>query len=276
MKKNILILGGTGFLGTNLVLSLLADKDNCIFIYHRGKTKVRTFEAVTYICGERSEEGLKRLKDISWHTIYDLGGFFPSEVLNSIKVFQNNVDNYIYCSSASVYDIKNRADLCPIAEEDNISASNNIDLYSRFKILCERLLLNAFCSNSFPVTIIRPTIMIGQYDTSNRIFYWLKRLLGSQPFIVPQDHQNYYLNLVDVRDVAKILVLLSQRPNVKGAIFNISATEHQFSLHQFVATLASHVHKSCQFHNVPSSLLISRNIFSWQEYPFMVSIQLYY
>src|SRR5688500_4451829 len=98
VKRNILLLGGTGYFGKHLVKMLLANGDN-VCIATRGIAEIPvgcTFVKYDRMCGE------KLLLNDRWDVVYDQS-CYTSDCLSGVADIITNCDKYVFTSSQSVY-----------------------------------------------------------------------------------------------------------------------------------------------------------------------------
>ena len=174
MKKNILILGGTGFLGPFLIEEVLNQGYN-ISVFVRGVTtpKMPITGNVEMIFGNRNnEEDVNNifLGDRVFDAVFDINGCFPKQ----IQLLINNkikIKHYIFCSTSAVYDRSN-PDLT--FYENSPTIKDTEDKYGFPKAECEKLLLKEWTDSNWPITIFRKNRIYGPYSPGH--FQYLHHL----------------------------------------------------------------------------------------------------
>ena len=108
---DLLILGGTGFLGRYLVEAALADGHRPT-LFNRGLSEPGLFPDIEKLEGDRDED-LSALRGRSWDAVIDTCGYVPRVVGASTRLLANAVGHYTFISSISVYS----DDIAPGADE---------------------------------------------------------------------------------------------------------------------------------------------------------------
>jgi len=270
-KKTILVLGGGGYVGCNLVRKLL-KKNYQVIVYDLFLYKKNVFidlldnENLKLVKGDirdlskletflENTDIIIHLACISNDPSYELNpnlgkdinfDCFP-KLINKIKKF--NIKQFIYASSSSVYGVK---------EEDSVTEdlkAEPITDYSKFKLECEEILLNE--SAKFNKTIIRPATVCG-YSERQRLdvivniltnhAYFNKKIIihgGDQlrPNIHIDDMSESYLEVINNADASN------------KEIFNVGDENHS------VNKLAEMVNSSC-----PDAKLIREQVVDQRSY----------
>ncbi len=212
----ILILGGTQFIGRYLVQSLLANGHD-LTLFHRGKTNQGLFENVNEVLGDRND-GFSKLGNGPWDCVVDTCAYVPSQTRSAISYFSGKVDHFVFISTRSVYDktpgrsmTEETIRLEPIFEDVPIEG----EAYGRMKVACEDL-LDANWKGK--LTHIRPGVVIGPHDPTQRFVYWPLRYSMGGNVLVP-DVDSERVTGVDVRDLADFIVISIEK-KLEGA-YNI-------------------------------------------------------
>lgn len=198
----ILVLGGTQFIGRYLVAELLKAGHE-LTLFHRGKTNQGLFEGVSEVLGDRNE-GFSALGEGPWDVVVDTCAYQPSQTRTAIDYFRGKGNHFVFVSTRSVYDKTERnlteesARLEPIYEDCEIDN----ETYGRLKVGCEDLLDAGW---EGPLTHIRPGVVIGPHDPTDRFTYWPLRFSLGGRVLVP-DAMDERVTGVDVRDLARFMV----------------------------------------------------------------------
>ena len=210
---NILILGGTGFIGPHLVNHAM-QRGHTITLFNRGRTNTHLFPNAEKLVGDRNDN-LTALEGRHWDAVIDNSGYTPLQVGRSVDLLKNACDQYLFTSTRSVY-----TDFTPeVMDEDAPVGPANIpesewDGYGPNKVLSERLVQAAFGSRTL---ITRPPVIVGPGDRSDRFTYWVDRLDDGGEILV-QGAPTDPLQFVDVRDLAEFYVHLLE--NSTTGIYN--------------------------------------------------------
>lgn len=197
---NILVLGGTGFIGPHMVREALR-RGHKVTLFNRGKSGDGLFADLETIVGDR-DNGLDGLKGRSWDAVIDNSGYVPRHVQDSARLLAPNVDRYLFISTVAVYaDFdRNNSESSPLAKIDDESIEEVTgETYGALKALCE---LRARAEiDEDQLTIIRPTYIAGPGDHTDRFSYWPIRTRKGGEMIWPGAPDNT-IQIVDVRDLA--------------------------------------------------------------------------
>jgi 2'-hydroxyisoflavone reductase len=204
---DLLILGGTGVLGRHLVEAALGDGHRTT-LFNRGLSEPGLFPEVDKIEGDR-EGDLSALLGRRWNAVIDTCGYVPSVVRASAGLLAGAVDHYTYISSISVYS----DDVAPGADEespvrelpDPTVEEVTGETYGGLKALCERA-----AEEEMPgrVLNVRPGLISGPYDPTDRFTYWPRRIAAGGEVLAP-DHEEREVQYIDVRDLASWIVEMS-------------------------------------------------------------------
>jgi len=223
---DLLILGGTRFLGRAFVTTALAH-GHTVTLFNRGRTDPHAFPQVETITGDR-EVDLSALSGRNWDAVIDTSAYAASTARRSAEALSDHADRYVFISTISVYaDAKtpNFDESYPLAvmsEEDAAMITGNADVnakkqfYGPQKVLCERVVTHVFGEQAL---IVRAGLLIGPYDVTDRFGYWVRRVAEGGEMLVP-DTPDQRWQLIDARDLAGwALAMLAKR---RGGIFNVT------------------------------------------------------
>ena len=215
----LLVLGGSSFLGRHCVASALSNGHE-VTLFNRNKTNSGIFPEVERLIGDRDGK-LDALLGRTWDAVIDVNGYLPRIVRDSSKLLQENVDHYLYISSGSVYDLS--APIQSIDEKSPLVATEDINTeiflgpaYGGLKLLCEKVVTEYFPDRS---TILRPGLIAGPHDNTDRITYWVDRIARGGEVLVPVK-PNDPIQFIDARDIAEFAMLMIE--NKISGTFNTS------------------------------------------------------
>lgn len=233
----ILILGGTGFLGPHQIAYAL-QRGHQVTTFTRGKTapKIHTelFSQVEQLVGDR-ENNLEALKNRKWDVVIDNSGRKTRWTEDSTNLLKDNARYYLYTSSISVFYpftgndfTENRSLVLEIPK--NASAQEKATYeYGVMKATSEVATIDAFGKDRS--MIVRPTLIVGPGDRTDRFPYWLARLEKGGDIIIPGalDEPVQY---IDVRDLAGWMIRLLE--NKAAGTYNASGPGFHMSTNAFV------------------------------------------
>ncbi len=256
----ILIIGGTRFLGRHLVNSARA-RGHDVTLFNRGMTNPNLFRNVDMIQGDR-EKDLDQLSG-QWDAVIDTCGYFPRIVRMSAEALKDKVDQYVFISSISVYaDFKkiNINESYPVGKiEDETMEQITGESYGPLKALCEKAVQDVFGINSL---IVRPGLIVGPHDPTDRFTYWPVRIARGGDVLVP-DNPNALTQIIDVRDLSDFIIHLVEQ-NVSG-VFN--ATGEPLQLGTLFETCKQVSGSDANFKWASVEFLNKNNVAPWSDMP---------
>lgn len=218
---NILILGGTQFIGRHIVETLLAAGHH-VTILTRGKTADALPAQVERLRGDRDEgaAGLAALAGRSWDVCVDVSGYTARQVRPSAELLSASVRRYVYISAVSVYgdpqDRPVRETHSRIEPADEDVTEVNGETYGPLKVTCENIVQAIYGERS---TILRPQIVVGPHDPTDRYTYWLQRAMQGDEMLAPGDGSDH-VQVIDVHDLARFARTVIESDI--GGVFNMS------------------------------------------------------
>ena len=256
-KNKILILGGTEFVGRQLVEDLSKDSSIELYLFNRGKTNADLFPKVQRIIGDRETKDIEQLRQHQWDYIIDFSSYFPQSLSNTLEVINQDVKKYIYISTISVYDFPQYDGQSKIEEtfprnaytEEQLLAPDSKKYYGEKKAACEDILNNTKWLNAI---ILRPSVIYGRYDPTDRLYYWLRKIKKEKYLLVP-DHGKLMSTLSYSEDLVDLL-----KACLAGEIANdtYNCTTHQpKSLIDILGLMKELLNSQCQLELVDGAWL---------------------
>jgi 2'-hydroxyisoflavone reductase len=260
--KRILVLGGTKFLGPALV-EAARRRGHVLTLFNRGKTNPHLFPDLEKLRGDRDGQ-LDALKGRRWDAVIDDSGYVPRIVKLSADLLAPNVGQYLFVSSISVY----RDDIAPGSDEgapvQELADPKSEDVrkdYGALKAACERA---AEASMPGRTTVVRPTLIVGPDDPTDRFTYWPVRLDRGGAVLAPGDGEDP-TQLVDVRDLATFMIGLVEG-NVAG-VFNAAGPEKTMTMKGMLEACAKGVGSKASLTWVPAAFLEEQKVSPWGDMP---------
>ncbi|MBK9600411.1 MAG: SDR family oxidoreductase [Anaerolineales bacterium] len=261
----ILIIGGTRFLGRHLVESALA-RGHEVTLFNRGKTNPDLFKQVQTISGDR-EKDLDQVSG-TYDAVIDTCGYFPRIVRMSAEALKDKVQSYVFISSISVYDgfgkigINESDPVGKIADETMEEITG--ESYGPLKALCEKAVQDVFGDRSL---IIRPGLIVGPNDPTDRFTYWPVRVARGGDVLVPEKPAAP-IQIIDVRDLSDFIIELIQQ-NVFG-IFNATGPDHELTLGTMLETCKQVSGSDANFKWASVEFLNQNQVAPWSDMPVWV------
>jgi 2'-hydroxyisoflavone reductase len=186
----LLIIGGTRFLGCHLVTAAQA-RGHEVTLFNRGTHS----SDVETIRGDRHTD-IARLRGRRWDAVIDTYGMLPNSVRSAAEVLADSVDRYIFISTQNVYanvgmpGVTENAPLATLTSEqldeayaiDRSGTPNYGKLYGGLKALCEQAAEEVMPDR---VLKIRPGLIVGPYDYTDRFTYWVARIARGGEVLAP-------------------------------------------------------------------------------------------
>lgn len=201
---NILILGGTGFIGPHMVIEALR-RGHKVSLFNRGRSNRTLFRDLDLYVGDR-DNGLDALKGHTWDAVVDNSGYVPRHVTDSARLLSSATSHYLYVSSISAYAGFGRAndESSPLASMDDDTVEEITgETYGPLKALCEKRAAAEI--NAGDLTILRPTYVCGPGDHTDRFTWWPARTMRGGDMLWPGTRADR-IQIIDVRDLANFVV----------------------------------------------------------------------
>ena len=259
----ILVLGGTRFVGRAFV-DAARGRGHELSLFNRGRTNPELHAGVERIIGDR-DGGLGALAGRTWDAVLDPSGFFPRLVGASANALRGAVGRYVYVSSISVY-----AEPLAVGAEEGAPlarlADPNVEelgggAYGGLKALCEERVVEAFGERS---TIVRPGLIAGPHDTTDRFPYWPRRMARGGEVLAPGD-PTAPAQLIDARDLADWMLSLIER-GVTGT-FNATGPAGPLTLGDCLERIRRAVGGNARLTWVSEEFLKAQGVEPWMQMP---------
>lgn len=222
----ILIIGATRFLGRHLVEAALA-RGYEVTLFNRGKSNPDLFPQLETIIGDR-EKDVNRLQGRIWDTVIDVAGYVPRIVRLSTEILEASVNCYVFISSISVYEDFRKIDIdesYALAKmPDETVDENSPETYGARKVLCEQIVQEIYGERAL---IIRPGLIVGPHDPTDRFTYWPVRVARGGDMLAPQKPE-VATQIIHVRDLSEFTLKLIEE-NASG-IYNATGPDYELTL----------------------------------------------
>ena len=264
----LLILGGTVFLGRHLVESAL-DRGHTVTLFNRGQRNPDLFPNLEKLRGNRDGD-LRALEGRQWDAVIDTCGYVPRIVRASAELLAGAVDHYTFISSLSVYadfarpGIDESAPVGTLPEADRTVEAVTGATYGPLKALCEQAAETALPGRSL---IIRPGLIVGPHDPSDRFTYWPSRVARGGEVLAP-DPPDRPVQFVDVRDLAEWNVHLVEER--RTGIYNATGPDYTLTMGQLLDTCRTVSSSEARFTWVGEEELVRHEVEAYSELPLWV------
>lgn len=267
----ILILGGTGFIGPAQVRYALS-RGHSVTLLNRGRKEVDWPTDVEQLIGDRNKGELDALKDRDWDVCIDNPTTLPFWVRDAGQALKGRVKQYIFVSTISVYAdnataaANESAALGSYAGKDAMaetqdSVKADMRLYGVLKAASERE-----AEKQFPgiTTIVRPGLIVGPGDPTDRYSYWPVRLSQGGNVAAPGDGKDP-VQFIDARDLGEWMIRLAEQRRY-GA-FNATGPAKALSMAAMLDDIAKAVRSDATLTWIPTDFLQAQKVSPWRDMP---------
>jgi 2'-hydroxyisoflavone reductase len=264
-----LILGGTGFIGPHEVRYAL-ERGHAVTIFNRGRSAPGTLEGVEELIGDRATNQLDALKGRKWDAVIDNSASrsdAPTWVKNSAELLRDATEQYLFISTRSVY-----ADLshvpatvdAPLLTTENTPnwTSDKPYPYGLAKALAEKACGEVFGART---TIVRPGLIVGPGDNTDRFTYWPVRIERGGEILAPGDPHNDRVQVIDVRDLCEWAVRLCEQRTY--GTFMAIGPQNGRSMAELLYGIAAVTSAPLTWTWVPREFLEQHKLHAYQELP---------
>ena len=246
----VLVIGGTEFLGLHL-LRALQRRGHETAVLNRGRHPERLPAGVTLITGDRKDHaGLReRLAGRRFDGVFDVAyaPTLPEDVTALLEALPGT-PHVVFVSSARVYD-----HTLPIPYSEETPRGLYWGEYARHKIGGEDALFERHRRSGQPVTVVRPTHVMGPLNTRNNEMFFMDRIHRNRPVLVP-GHGGWLRQFGHVEDLAEVMAALVGDPRAHGQAYNVTG-EDVISQVGFVELIAEVVGRPVTLRHFDPALL---------------------
>jgi 2'-hydroxyisoflavone reductase len=261
----ILIIGGTRFLGRHLVDAALA-RSHEVTLFNRGKTNPDLFPQLETIMGDR-EKDINKLVDAGriWDAVIDVAGYVPRIVRLSAEALKENVSRYVFISTISVYDNFGKIGMDesdPVGKlEDETTEEITGETYGPLKALCEQAVQDIYGERAL---IIRPGLIVGPHDPTDRFTYWPVRVAHGGAVLAPQK-PDAPIQIIDARDLAEFIIKLIQK-NASG-VYNVTGPDYELTIGKLLEVSKQVTGSDAAFKWASVAFLNENKVEPWMDMP---------
>ncbi len=265
----ILMIGGTVFLGRHTVDAALA-RGHEVVLFNRGQHNPDLFPEIEKIRGDRDPlkepDGLAALKGRHWDAVIDFCGYLPRVVRASAELLADSVERYVFISSVSVYRDLDKApgldEASPVGKmEDETIEEITGDTYGPLKALCEQAAATVFSGRAL---IIRPGLIVGPHDPSDRFTYWPVRIARGGAVLCPGG-PDWETQVIDGRDLAEWTVRMVE--SKASGVYNATGPDYRLSFGPLLETCKQVSGSDANFIWADEEWLIGQSVQPWLELP---------
>jgi 2'-hydroxyisoflavone reductase len=264
----LLFLGGTVFLGRHMVAAALA-RGHAVTLFNRGEHNPELFPEAEKLRGNR-DGGLEVLRGRRWDAVIDPSGYVPRIVGASARLLAEAAEHYTFISSLSVYKLPydgmldETAPVETLPEDQHTAEAITGETYGALKVLCEQAAAEAFPGRSL---IVRPGLIVGPHDPSDRFTYWPARVARGGEVLAP-GQPDRRVQFIDVRDLAAwIIGLVEARAT---GVYNATGPQAPLSMGALLEACRAASGSDARFTWVDEAVLLAHKVEPYTELPLWV------
>lgn len=263
---NILIIGGTRFVGRHLVESAL-ERGHRVTLFHRGQTYPGLFPQVETILGDR-ETDLDKLEGRSWDAVIDTCGYLPRLVRLSAQALKDSVALYEFISTVSVYAnydaVGMDEDYALATMEDETVEEITETTYGPLKVLCEQVVQETYPAGAL---ILRPGLIAGPYDHTDRFTYWPVRVVRDGDVLAPVGPDEV-AQFIYARDLADFGIKCIEEKTT--GVYNLVGPKEPCPFGELLETCKQVSDSDANFIWASAEFIAENNVAPWSELPLWV------
>lgn len=268
-RIRLLILGGTGFIGPYQV-RYAVERGHEVTIFNRGRSAPGMFDGVEELIGDRAAGELDALRGRRWDAVIDNSASradAPDWVRDSAGLLREQADQYLFISTRSVFRdlsaVPATVDAPLLTRETTSGWSEGRPYpYGLAKALAEGEALAAFGDRT---TIVRPGLIVGPDDDTDRFTYWPVRIERGGEILAPGNPEVDRIQVIDVRDLCEWAVRLCE-DRIYGTFMGVGP-ENGRSMAEFLYGIAAVMRNPLSWTWVPREFLAEHRFRPYQEMP---------
>ncbi len=271
----LLIIGGTRFVGRHLVTAAL-ERGSQITLFNRGRHSASSMDVET-IHGDRNAD-LSKLQGRRWDAVIDTCGYLPRTVKASAEALSHSVDRYVFLSSISAYadargfDVVESAPTAKLTSEQ-LDQANAIDssgqvsavtygrMYGGLKALCEETVEEVVPNRAL---IIRPGLLVGPHDYTDRFTYWVVRTARGGEVLAPGRPDGSF-QFIDARDLAEWTVKMLESGGT--GVYNVNGLPNNVTMAGVLQECKLASGSDATFTWANGEFLLREKVAPWSELP---------
>lgn len=271
----VLVIGGTRFVGRHFVTAVQA-RGHELTLFNRGRHAAAPLEGVETILGDRFND-LDKLAGRRWDVVLDTCGLLPRAVRAAAEALRDAVNAYLFISSQSVYADVSRPGVdessptktltdeqlekANAVDPATASAASYGDMYGGLKALCEQAAEEVMPGR---VLVVRPGLIVGPYDYTDRFTYWVARVARGSEVLAPGSPQRY-VQFIDARDLGEWMVTMIE--NQRAGVYNCNGLPGAVTMGHLLEECKAVSGSDASFTWVDEEFLMREQVAPWSELP---------
>lgn len=278
LRLKILILGGAGFIGS-LQVRYALSRGHEVTVFNRGKSHPgRLSPEVEQLIGDRNGQ-LDALKGRKWDVVIDNPTTLPVWVRDVAQILEGNVERYVFISTVSVYSDKSKPGMDEsgkllkyegadaMSETPETLLASNRSLYGPLKVIAEREVEKWFSERAL---IIRPGLIVGPGDETDRFTYWPVRVARGGEVLAPGETTDP-VQFIDVRDLAEWTIRMVEQ-GATGT-YNATGPREKFTIGEMLEGIRQVTNSDARFTWVRAEFLAAQKVWAWSDMPVWMPAQ---
>jgi 2'-hydroxyisoflavone reductase len=253
---NILVIGGSVFLGKNIVEAALA-RGHHVTVFNRGSRKNTYSKPVDHVQGDRSTD-LHRLQGRRFDSVIDCCAYTPEHMALAADALMPLTGHYVFVSTISVYS------RFPPGEtyDETAAVCQGHTGYGAQKARAEEVIEAAFPGR---VAHVRPGLIVGPDDPSGRFAYWPLRVAAGGAVLAP-GRPARLVHYIDVRDLAAWCLALAEAKT--AGMFNAAGPSD--TMRNFLKSCQQVCNPLAEFYWVDDAVLTAAQVAPWTGLPLWI------
>jgi len=242
-----------------------------ITLFNRGRRPQDWPGEVEELTGDRNTGDVAALKGRKWDVCIDNPTSVPFWVRDVGEVLAGQVEQYIFISTISVYadtskpNMDESAELAKYSGEDILKETRdtlmaNMELYGPMKAGSEEQAKKYFKDKT---TIVRPGLIVGPGDETDRFSYWPLRIERGGEVLAPSKDGADPVQFIDARDLAEWTIRLAEA-RAYGS-FNATGPAHEMSVAAMLYGIRAVTTAGAKFTFVPADFLAEQKVAPWGD-----------
>ena len=260
----VLMLGGTKFVGRHIADAVIAAGHDVTF-FNRGTSGRELFAGHRHVRGDRTVDAAK-LAEIDAEVVIDTCGYTPDDVRASAQAVAPFVKRYVFVSSIDAVDL----DVATVDEDTPLKAfprgtltgTRDDELYGVHKAQCERDLVDILGAQR--VLVVRPGLVVGPYDHTDRFTYWVARVARGGDVLAPRA-PSLPVQIVDARDLGAWVALAVARQ--RTGTYLVCGDARAIAIADVLETARATSGSDARFTYVSDAFLEAHGVGPWVELP---------
>ncbi len=259
----ILILGGTGFIGPHEVRYAM-QRGHKVTLFNRGKTNPGLFPDVEKLEGDRAVGNYASLKGHEWDVVIDNPTTIPRWVRQAGEALKGHVKQYVFISTISVYEKSDQPgadESAAVATTTEPESEDARKYYGALKAISEKEAEKAFPGRT---TVIRPGLIVGPGDLTDRFTYWPARIDKGGEVLAPGDPTDA-VQIIDARDLAEWTIRACEE-NIYG-VYNATGPRSPLTISEMLGGIRAVTTSDAHLTWVDAPFLEENKVRPWSDMP---------